>query len=266
MKLDITVCTTFYDDGTVPSLVTSCRKWVIPLTTFGTERKFEGFLKTKMIPLRDFLRTVKTKYVMFLDGNDTFFVVSLDAVMRTYFDMVGSKHKYVIGSEHTCWPYRTLASEMLTDRARATGTSSPFCFLDLGLVIGETEALVDAFNRVVASAEPYAKLMPEVPRYILEDDVGLWMLNILEKKVDPLIDYDCRIMIALRKMDWGDFSFRDGRLYSKLTDSWPHIIHCNGRRSIDRKTFRHVHEGIFGKSDKGYRKITYVNAEGYERR
>lgn len=261
MSWDVTVCTTFYDDGKEPVLVASCRKWDIPLRKFGTANRFEGFLKTKVIPLRDFVAKVKTQYVMFLDGNDTFFVSPLEKVMQTYQELVGDHHKYLIGSEFGNWPYDQYHDDLVR-KAKATGTKSPFHFTDPGLLVGETEAVHKALVQIVDSVPGYAKRMPDVPRKIMEDDVGLWVLNMIDEKVDPWIDYDCRMIIPLKGLEWNDYSFHKGRLHCHLTNTWPHIIHCNGHRSLDRKTFRRAYRALVEDGDEKVYKLMRVPSRG----
>ncbi len=232
----VTVCTTYFKEAGMPStaLWRTCRKYRIKLHAFGTESRFESFLRTKMIPLRDFVARVKTKFVMFLDGNDTFLVAPLCDILRSYEELTAGRTPLLIGSESENWPYPFLKLA-LDERAKKAGAKSKFRYLDPGLVLGERRTVLKAFDTIIESVEQYRKELPEVKTQTIEDDVGLWALNICAGRVDPVIDYGCQIIAALKNCAPESYGVRDGRLLLHVTKTAPHIIHCNGHRSFDRK-------------------------------
>jgi hypothetical protein len=260
-KQDVTVCTTYYKKprGLPTALVRTCSTFKIKLHEFGTGRKFVSFLETKLIPLRDFVSGVKTKYVLFLDGNDTFLVSPLEEIMATYEKLTRGKIPLIISSELKPWPYTYLV-EYFNKRWKASGSKSPFRYVDPGLVLGETDTVFRVLDQIVDSVPYYreqlenrtyrdirtGRVIPKTPEYIITDDVGLWCLNMKDGRIDTVIDYGCEIMAPLMNCA-GDTYWPDhGKLYLKLTKTCPHIVHCNGGRSFDRKRLPWLYKAITG--------------------
>ncbi len=247
----ITVCTTYYKKAGAPAtaLVRSCKRFGIRLQEFGTGNKHETFLKTKLIPLEAFVGSVKTSHVMFVDGNDTFFVSGLSEIAATYERL--AEGRVLIGSELQAWPYKQKAAE-LKQRARAKGAPGRYMFIDNGLIMGPTSAVASMLQTLIASVEHYREQYSPrpgrlgYPRRLIEDDVGLMVLNLCDGKVDPVIDYGCQMICALKRLEEEKYRATLGGLHCLETGSHPHIVHCNGNRRVDRNRLGVIYKAITG--------------------
>ena len=237
--MECTVCTTYFKKPGAPesTLVRSCRRQEIHLEEFGTENKHETFLKTKLLPLAEFLKGVTTPHVMFVDGNDTLILSSLDAMFRTYEKIAAGR--VVIGSELCVWPYKQKRG-ILERRAREHGARSRYMFIDTGLIMGPTLGVRETLQILIESVEKYRAECRGYSRRVIEDDVGLMVLNICDGTVDPIIDYGCQMICALRNLEDSHYVARPGDLHCLETHSHPHIVHCNGHRYKDRRRLSRV--------------------------
>ncbi len=241
----LTVCTTYFKkpDAAPTALVRSCQRLGIRLEEFGTQNAHDTFLRTKLIPLHAFLGQVQTTHVMFIDGNDTFVLNDLDAISQTYEGL--ARGRVLIGSELQAWPYKSKAAQ-LEHLAHLKGTTSRYRFIDTGLIMGPTALVRQMLAVLIDSVEQYRKQYPAYSRRVLEDDVGLMVLNLCDGKVHPVIDYECRMICALRNLEDNKFLAIAGDLHCFETDSHPHIIHCNGHRRVDRLRLEKVYRCVTG--------------------
>jgi len=239
----IHVCTTYFDprQRCVGPLEFSAERFGVSVSNFGWNDKFDGFLRTKLIPLRKHLDSVRANMTMFVDGNDTILTSTLEAIEKTWEKI--SHSKVVIGSELVVWPYPELEQRQV---ALAGASKSPYKFVDTGLMIGTTNDLKRLLDIVIDSVPGYEETMLGTPKHILEDDVGLFVLNMLDERIDVTIDYGCEIIAPLKNTDTNDYNVVDGKLHLHLTGTTPHIVHCNGHRSEDRRRMKQVSSGLLG--------------------
>jgi len=250
--VDISVCTTYYDPESTStgSIHTTAKAHGIDVTNFGGASGFDGFLKTKLIPLRKFLDTVTTSMVMFLDGNDVLITSPIDEIVDTWERISGGK--VLVGSELVVWPYPELEQRQI---ALAGDSPSPYKFVDTGLIIGKTEDVKRVLDVVIDSVPGYRSKMVDTPTNILEDDVGLFVLNMVDGNIDVAIDYGCKVIAPIRNTNPSDYTIKDGKLHLGLTGSTPHIVHCNGHRHKDRARMQIVSKTLLGYMKTKYRKV-----------
>jgi len=237
---DMAVCTTYYDpdERRVGPLDFSAARFGIGVTNFGAHQKFEGFLRTKLVPLREFAKDRTEDMLLFLDGNDTILTNPLKKLVESWDGFGG---KVVIGGELKCWPYPFHEEPM-----RAKAPQDSFCFMDTGLIFGKRKDVIDILDTVIGSVEGYRLKYPGYPARIIEDDVGLFMLNYVDGKIDIAIDYKCEIIVPMKEVtaDW--FEIEDGHLRLLKTGTTPHVVHCNGHRCIDKKRMRDISRRLLG--------------------
>uniref|UniRef100_A0A6H1ZG62 PLOD1-3-like GT domain-containing protein n=1 Tax=viral metagenome TaxID=1070528 RepID=A0A6H1ZG62_9ZZZZ len=239
------VCTTFYDPSgqNAATICTSAARHGIAVANFGAKSRFDGFLRTKLIPLRNHLAGVANDIVLFLDGNDTIIEADEKEILAAW----GRFGGVVVGSELVNWPYAHLKGKMDALAAKA-GSKSPYHYLDTGLIMGRRQEVIGVLDAVIASVPQYAAAMPATKKEILEDDVGLFALNITDGRIGVTIDYGCALIAALRNVnDRKAYSFVGGRLFLRATKTKPCVVHCNGHRKVDRLRLIRLSEKLIGK-------------------
>lgn len=248
--MDLTVCTTHYVSPRLPTpvLVRSCERWGVDLKVFGGAHRFDTFYRTKILGMRQFLLSCTSRYVLFLDASDTFFTKPLEELFAAYQKI--TNQRVVIGSELVCWPHRSLR-RLLRRQAEASGSKSPFCFLDTGLILGPTKVVRKTLARLSRALPAWRReLSATTSNAIIEDDVGMWSLGIRDGIIQPIIDYDCKLIVAMRQLKLEDYEISRGHLKVVATGTEPAIVHCNGQRTRDRKTLRRVYKIITGERPK----------------
>jgi hypothetical protein len=176
--------------------------------------------------------------VAFLDGNDTIAQAGADGLLSSW-ESLGSG--VVIGPELVCWPHKFHERPMV-DRS----PSEVFHFMDTGLIMGRRESVLLVLDAVIASVPYYREKHPTLPQRILEDDVGLFMLNYVDGNINVTIDYKCSMIAPLRNVpdDW--YEIHDRTLHMTKTGTTPGVVHCNGHRNIDARRMKRITEELLG--------------------
>jgi hypothetical protein len=239
------VCTTFFDPknnkGSV--LVQSCKRFGVEVHNFGAQTRFDSFLETKLKPMRDHLSGVSADMALFLDGNDTIMVSEPERILASW-EKVGG---VVVGSELQTWPHLHLKPAM-DEIAAKSGSKSPYKYIDTGFIMGKRKEVIGLLDTVIDSVAHYKEKMPYLNRRRLEDDVGLFVLNLVDGKIDINLDYKCKFIAALRNIPAEDaYQVREGCLRLNLTGSYPHVVHCNGHRRSDRRRLLRLSKVLLGR-------------------
>lgn len=238
-------CTTYYDPKkrNDSSISLSLAGFGVDIINFGARSPFDGFLRTKLVPLRDFIAGSASDVVVFLDGNDTILTSAPEALLASWESLGGG---VVVGSELASWPYPQRQEAM--DRiAASSGSKSPYRYMDTGLIMGKREAVIGVLDTVIGSVKKYRTQLKTVPQKIIEDDVGLFVLNLTDGEIEITIDYQCTMIAALKNVDDNkDYSLANGKLHLNLTGTTPHVIHCNGHRWVDKRRLENVSSAILG--------------------
>jgi len=245
--VDISVCTTYYDPRSRRCGMTeySGKRHGIRMDNFGWGSKFDGFLRTKLVPMREYLRRQKTEFCLFLDGNDLIITSPLEDIFKTWDSMGGG---VVVGSEIQIWPYVEM-KQFLIDRATAQFPDTPdpaYRSIDTGFIMGKRKDVLDILDVVIDSEPKYQEEMPDTPIEIIEDDVGLFALNLRDGKIDFKIDYRCDLIVPMKSTLDKWYIIKEGKLHLSKTGSVPHIVHCNGGKSKSRFTARKLTTKLLG--------------------
>ena len=238
--MELSICTTYYDPyhRRASALDMSLARFGVSATNLGANMAFDGFLRTKLVPLRKFVAGSDSGVVAFLDGNDTIAQVGTRGLLNSW-EALGSG--VVIGPELLCWPHDFHERPMVD-----LSPNEAFHFMDTGLIMGRREAVLAVLDTVIASVSYYRKKYPDVPQQILEDDVGLFMLNYVDGNISVTIDHKCSMIVPLRNVpdDW--YEIHDRKLCVTKTGTTPSIVHFNGHRNIDARRMKIITEVLLG--------------------
>jgi len=248
----IDICTTYYDPQhrNANALNASLSRFGSSAKNLGAEMVFDGFLRTKLVPFRAFVADSSSEVVAFIDGNDTISQGGNKGLLSSW-KALGSG--VVIGSELVCWPHKFHEQPMI-DRS----PNETFHFMDTGLIMGRREAVLAVLDTVIASVPHYREKYPMLPQRILEDDVGLFMLNYVDGNISVTIDHKCSMIAPLRNVpdDWYEIS--NHQLHMTKTGTTPNIVHCNGHRNVDARRMKRITEALLGYRKTKIRKANNV--------
>lgn len=171
---------------------------------------------------------ITEKYIVFIDAFDVVFADTLDVVMEK-FESFNSP--IVIGSERNCFP-----SNFKKEYDRLQHTSS-FKYLNSGVIVGETEAILTVLEAMDAANLPrdYHDNIKGYNHHF--NDQAYYMDLFLRQPVKMKLDYECLIAQNMQDVTQEELVFFGGgsvggsfisKIKNKETNTCPSIIHWNG--------------------------------------
>jgi len=186
--------------------------------------------------LRDYLEknTNDEEVILFTDGNDAILMANEQEILKKFHS---AGKDLVFSTETACWPDAGLASQY-----PSTGPS-PYKYLNSGGFIGKAGVIrrllddnsFDLQNFTRSNQYIWAKRYFKYPHligldttcelfYTFSPEVGMEHLpKNNEEMVNPMPYYTC-----MKKWFTSNFLIQDGRIYSKITRTWPCQAHFNG--------------------------------------
>lgn len=174
---------------------------------------------------------VTEKYICFVDAWDVVFADTLESIMDKYKSF---NSPIVIGSEKNCFP-----SHFKKEYDRLPNTSS-YKYLNSGVIIGETEAILEVLEAMDAANLPRDYHNSQTGTNYHFNDQAMYMDMYLRQPVKMKLDYDCLIAQNMQDVTedeivyWGGCSVNpvNAKMYSfiknKETGTSPSIVHWNG--------------------------------------
>lgn len=167
---------------------------------------------------------ITSKYIVFIDAFDVVFADTLENIMTKFKSM---DCQILIGAERNCFP-----QNFQKEYDRLPHTSS-YKYLNSGVIIGETEAILEVLEAMDA---------PNLPRDYHDgikgynhhfNDQAYYMDLFLRQPVKMKLDYNCEIAQNMQDVKEGDIIFitptyGSNRIKNSETFSNPSIIHWNG--------------------------------------
>jgi hypothetical protein len=170
--------------------------------------------------------------ILFTDGNDAIFNASEEEILSKFSEF---KSDLVFSAEVECWPDKELAHQYINNN------TTPYKYLNSGGFIGKAGLIKELLNDIDYDLENY----PKSNQY-------LWTKRFLKNSGRIKLDTFCSIFctfapeiggkyITLKnqeeyaeyltfKKKWfsENFLIENGRIYNKITNTWPCHAHFNG--------------------------------------
>lgn len=165
---------------------------------------------------------IKEKFIVFVDAWDVVFASSLDEVMSKYLDI---RVPVVIGAEKNCFP-----SYFMKEYDKwASSYNSSYKYLNSGVIIGETEAIMEILLAMDAPNLPRDYHNPDTHTNYHFNDQAYFMDVALRQPVTIRLDRSCWIAQNMQDVNEDEIEFcEDGRIRNIETNEKPSIIHWNG--------------------------------------
>lgn len=168
---------------------------------------------------------ITEKYIVFVDAFDVVFADTLENIMSKFKSF---NVPIVIGSERNCFP-----QNFQKEYDRLAHTSS-FKYLNSGVIVGETEAIMEVLEAMDAPNLPVDYHDSRTGRNFHFNDQAYYMDLYLRQPVKMKLDYDCTIVQNMQDVKEGDFILSQksnvitNGIINMETQSMPSIIHWNG--------------------------------------
>jgi hypothetical protein len=162
---------------------------------------------------------IKTKYVFFVDCWDLFFAEHPDKAFEKYLEF---NYPLVFNSEKNCFPHF-----VKEDYDKLDSGTSPYKYLNSGMIIGETDAILTALEAIGAPdiQEDFRK--PDGSMWH-QNDQQLWLDLFLKQPVKMALDYKQHICQTLHDVNINEFEFTERGIKNIETGAIPSIFHANG--------------------------------------
>lgn len=161
---------------------------------------------------------ITTPYMQFVDSWDLVYGASPDEVQKVY---EGFDSPIVISAESNCFPdtYKKEFDEL--------DIPAPYCYVNSGVIIGETEAILTCLEAMDLPNVPDDYRMDNGQNYHSNDQT-MWQEIFLKQPVKIAIDYNQAISQTLHNATPEQFEFGKERIMNKITSCHPRIWHFNG--------------------------------------
>lgn len=171
---------------------------------------------------------IPEKNIIFIDAFDVVFAGTVEGIMDKFQSF---NAPIVIGAERNCFP-----NNFQREYDRLQHTSS-FKYLNSGVIVGETEAILTVLEAMDAPNLPRDYYNPQDGRNFHFNDQAYYMDMFLRQPVPMKLDYNCEIAQNMQDVTMDDISLFGGGavggeqlnlIRNKETNTFPSIIHWNG--------------------------------------
>ena len=173
---------------------------------------------------------IPEKNIVFIDAFDVVFADTVESIMDKFNSF---NSPIVIGAEKNCFP-----NNFQKEYDRLQHTSS-FKYLNSGVIVGETEAILTVLEAMDAPNLPRDYHDPNKGYNHHFNDQAYYMDLYLRQPVKMILDYQCLIVQNMQDVSMDDISLFGGmgihppsepisKIRNKETNTFPSIIHWNG--------------------------------------
>lgn len=173
---------------------------------------------------------INTKYFIFTDCFDFVFVREPKHLFEKYLDWY-PESPIVVSSEKNCYPddlkleYDEVAEKALV--------KSSYKYLNSGLIIGETEAMLTLLEAMDAENIPNDYWDAEKQQQINPNDQFYYQQMFLKQPVKMSLDYNQILCNTLHSVSIDDLQFEQQGIFNRETGSVPCSFHFNGSAKTD---------------------------------
>jgi len=180
-------------------------------------RPWSGF-KDKLLAMREFLATLPSSDVVcFVDGYDvTCFDCERDGMGDVLEKFKRMNVDVLASAETSCYPWSHV-------QPLYPSTTSIYRYLNSGGYMGYVAALQQVLSRDMSACPCDQGYMTYYYLNHVHDKNATFKMD---------LDRGCVIFQSAYAIPWSHFLMRDGRLYNKVTCTWPHFLHYNGQQHL----------------------------------
>lgn len=160
------------------------------------------------------------KYLIFCDCFDLVFAVK---PKQLFYEYLNFQIPVMISAEKNCFP-NTYKEEY--DKKENHG--SPYRYLNSGMVVGETEAILAILESMDAANIPNDYWDTEKNCQINPNDQEYYQHEFLKQPVKIELDYGQVLCNTLHDVELSELDFSHDRIANKTTASYPCSFHLNG--------------------------------------
>jgi len=201
----------------------SCKRFGLQFRPYGLGAIYSGWIDIKVHKLRQEALNCPTSHLLYTDARDAWFCAGAEEIAEKY-NALGAPPLLLSAQSDVFGAYGKWYEGIpwnMTKKFRYVGTPGQLC---------EAKALADALGWM----QDNHHLGEDVEAGGLPDDDPPWWIEYLRTHPGQVhFDHECAIFMNagshIEEGMWENvLQIKDGRLYNKLTDQWPCLIHFNG--------------------------------------
>lgn len=161
---------------------------------------------------------ISTKHIIFCDCFDLVFATTTDELFETYMRF---NSPFVISAEKNCFP-----ADTKDEYDKLDSGGSPYKYLNSGMIVAETEAMVCVLESMDAKNIPNDYWDGE--KMVNPNDQEYYQREFLKQPVKMTLDYDQVLCNTIHSVTIDELDFNGERIYNKVTETSPCSFHLNG--------------------------------------
>lgn len=201
-------------------------KGVIPYI-LGSQRGEYGGLGSKPRLLYHAIKNdyIKSSHIIFCDCFDLVFAESPQILFSQY---SAFKKPIVISAEKNCYP-----ADLKDEYDKLNSDGSPYKYLNSGMIVGQTEAILAALEAMDARNIPDDYWDSDRQIQVNPNDQFYWQQLFLKQPVGIELDYGQFLCNTLHSVKLEELEFTEYGVYNKERECYPMSFHLNGSAKTD---------------------------------
>ena len=195
-------------------LMTSSKKNNLNITILGLNQVYTGNGMKITLLLEALKKLNPNDLFLYIDAYDVIFLKSEDAILNAYTTYY--KDKLVYGAEQNFGMY---SFDDLFYYLKYPIKNVPMRYLNAGTIMGPAKLALDCYNDIGLSAKQTSDQMDTI-RYFVKNPEHI------------TVDHRHELFGVnggRAGLEYNDYEIREGKLYSKRTDTWPCLLHIPGK-------------------------------------
>jgi hypothetical protein len=186
---------------------------------------YRGWVDIKLIQYYQEVLNCKTSHILYTDARDAWFCCGLEEITEKY-NKMGCPPLLMSSESSSFSSYQKWFDCLTWDETKV------FRYTGVGGTLCEVKALTEAIQWMLINFH-----VGEDEGGLPNDDVPFWLEFIKAHPGALTLDHDCAIFMNAGSTIQGGgmwesvLEIKDGRVFNKVTNEWPCIIHFNGGSS-----------------------------------
>ena len=168
---------------------------------------------------------IPEKYILFCDCFDLVFAESPSVLFEKYKEF---NSPFVISAEKNAFP-----ADLRDDYDKLDSGRSPYKYLNSGMIVAETEAMLTVLEAMDAKNIPNDYWSEEKKCMINPNDQEYYQHLFLKQPVQMTLDYNQILCNTLHSVQLNDLDFTGENILNKETNTYPCAFHLNGSAKTD---------------------------------
>lgn len=208
-------------------LVSTCKRFGIPVTLYGVGSTYCGYADAKIHGLAQAIKSVVEPYTLYADCLDSLVIAGSRAIVKAY-ESAANSRALLFSPDMKCFPLYDLKPHF-QNLARKYGKGSPYQYLCAGVFMAPTRMLRSALKILLERQEELADGR-NMTRKQRDDDQGWWSLAAAQGMLPVQIDYQGNVCVSFKHTRLNEYEIKPGEVTIKATGGKPKVLHFNGPR------------------------------------